>query len=586
MVDPAVIRTTWFEHARERFEREGEYPLIDDADVVKWEDLHDFWPWEERGWSSNRSAEELCQQALRSDLADLPVRFVYLNLFYRLAHYPAEELAVVVEDQEAAAKYRAQFLDCLKTLVWPVEASGCEDPRRVRWEIVNACVIRDWDLARRLYNRLEELAGKDELVRLSGQRGEQEFLSVLADRCEIDGPCCWAPLPEQVSDERVLRVGRYLLCLCCVADHADGSFTDEEIERLRDAAHHLEKAIRGRHNLAVLLRFLLLRCNLILGKFEEAATGCEELLAYRGGLAEVFHSPEIVSDLVADLYSRLVEAHRSAGQVERAISANQRWIEEYPDQPGTFERLSLLFAEQGDLKKAYECLRKEVDRNTALGEDPRISLALRYGAVYRDPADRAADFETRTDPEKLRNVEVVARALWPEVENLDDRNIQDWVRGCACLLWHDMDDPKLPVYYFGRLVESELRIRLLDPFLKRLSPEHLQSIRSGTDKDSFTKFVRHGSAPALGQILQEFLHWNDPPRSGASKRFREWLRAEKPWLVTALRAVDLRRLGDLYKSAKHRDEARLSWDEAAQMARLSRTLLSTVIRALPGKTNR
>jgi hypothetical protein len=53
--------------------------------------------------------EELFQQALMSDHGDLPVRFVYLNLFYRLAHYPAEKIASVVEDQQSAADYRAQF---------------------------------------------------------------------------------------------------------------------------------------------------------------------------------------------------------------------------------------------------------------------------------------------------------------------------------------------------------------------------------------------------------------------------------------------------------------------------------------------
>ena len=143
--DPA-LPTTWFQAARDRFGRAGEYPLIDDAEIIKDEALFDLWPWEH---SSPRShgVEELFQQALTSDHFDLPVRFVF-----RLAHYPAEEIASVVEDQQSAAGYRAQFLEYLETLVGLVDPKNCEDPRNVRWEIVNACCIRGWVRVRQLYD--------------------------------------------------------------------------------------------------------------------------------------------------------------------------------------------------------------------------------------------------------------------------------------------------------------------------------------------------------------------------------------------------------------------------------------------------
>ena len=99
----------WFQAARDRFGLAGEYPLIDDAEIIEDKVLHDFWPWV--SWPGSRSAKELFDQALTRDHYDLPVRFVYLNLFFRLAHYSAEELASVVEDQDCAADYGAQFLE-------------------------------------------------------------------------------------------------------------------------------------------------------------------------------------------------------------------------------------------------------------------------------------------------------------------------------------------------------------------------------------------------------------------------------------------------------------------------------------------
>jgi hypothetical protein len=63
-----------------------------------------------------------------------------------------------------------------------------------------------------------------------------------------------------------------------------------------------------------------------------------------------------------------VEAARSAGDIERAISANRRWIEEFPNEPGTLKQLSDLFWLQGDVANTYDYLRKEVERNEARGE--------------------------------------------------------------------------------------------------------------------------------------------------------------------------------------------------------------------------
>ena len=57
----------------------------------------------------------------------------------------------------------------------PIE--DCTDRRTIRWEICNACVIRDWERARRLYDQLEALALL-ELAEIQVLRGQLNFLVV------------------------------------------------------------------------------------------------------------------------------------------------------------------------------------------------------------------------------------------------------------------------------------------------------------------------------------------------------------------------------------------------------------------------
>jgi hypothetical protein len=77
-------------------------------------------------------------------------------------------------------------------------------------------------------------------------------------------------------------------------------------------------------------------------------------------------------------------------------------------------------------------------------------------------------------------------------------------------------------------------------------------------------------------MLNEFLYWGSP-RSAASRKLRDWLDHRSPGLAPSLRKIDLRRPVFLHKTAKHGSDTPLSWSDAADMARLSRGLLSTII---------
>jgi hypothetical protein len=94
------------EGARERFEAPGEYPLIDDGDILDQNVVYQSWAWEYGHWEKRYSRDSLIEAALTSDDVDLPVRFTWLNLFYHLATYPADEVASVIEDWDNAASHR------------------------------------------------------------------------------------------------------------------------------------------------------------------------------------------------------------------------------------------------------------------------------------------------------------------------------------------------------------------------------------------------------------------------------------------------------------------------------------------------
>ena len=70
------------ERARERFAMAGEYPLIDDQELIRNDVVYSAWPWSGE-IAAHRREDELLQAALTSDHTDPPTRFVYLNLFFR-----------------------------------------------------------------------------------------------------------------------------------------------------------------------------------------------------------------------------------------------------------------------------------------------------------------------------------------------------------------------------------------------------------------------------------------------------------------------------------------------------------------------
>jgi tetratricopeptide (TPR) repeat protein len=562
------------QRARERFGTSDEYPLIDDGEILDQEVIYESWPWE-YVQPAKHNHDALMEAALTNDHADLPARFVWLNLFYRLAHYPADDVAVDVADRDNAAGRREEFLSDLKTLVGLTreEVCDCRDPRRIRWEISNACAVQDWSLAGTLYKRLEDLAEADQAAQVLATHGRHEVLTVFAQHWDLAGLglSLWAPIPEK----RFAAVADLLLSLRSLGAAEDPviSLSPDEENRIEDARHHLAKAMKSKVKADLVYRFLLLRCRLALGAFREAASDCEALLRRRDEFAGGrWKAMDFEPFAVSRLFALAIDSYEADGQVDRAITASERWVKEFPDQPGINERRFRLFQKQGDLDSAHESLRKEVAIDSARGDDPAVSMALRIGELYAAPDVQWRRFRRNLDPNEIELVQSLVTILWKNSGRFGDRSFKEWIDGCYLLLRRLPDNPAMAVFAFGRLAETELHTRIFERFRETMRLE-APSIPS-TEKDPLTNYVYvRGGVMTLEQMLNEIRHRE--ARSMAGGRFRDWFGPEKN--AGLLQQVDLKRLGELNNRAKHSREPHLEWKDAEEMARLTRELLDVLL---------
>ncbi|MXZ55180.1 MAG: hypothetical protein F4Z14_03315, partial [Gammaproteobacteria bacterium] len=151
----------WIQWSRESLPETGDYPMLNVAEIKG-----TTCPWQEEIYSdfrkSDRESREklltLFENHLSRDPADVSSRFTALNLHYALSTHANDDpemntyYEVTGVDPEDVREGFAKNLAYLVRLL-PVE--NCTDWRTIRWEICNACAIRDWGRARQLHDRLE-----------------------------------------------------------------------------------------------------------------------------------------------------------------------------------------------------------------------------------------------------------------------------------------------------------------------------------------------------------------------------------------------------------------------------------------------
>ncbi len=460
---------SWISQARQMLAREEDYPLISSREINMDDALFRAWP--ER--SEQRSVLE---SAYARDPQDTAVRFVALNFLYRLTRYwQGSETEALYEDECDAVH------EDLKLFVRLAEPDGLEDLRTIRWEIVNACAIKDYERVGRLYDRIEHLRPLSD-AEVHALRGQFHFLVVFLPRWELqDELSMWVQRVDGTFGARDFRA--VLIALEAHQIQGTAALSPEDIDHLRDACSQLEKALSRNPDLSPAYRFMLTRAYFAKGDFHNAAAQCEWLLQrLPGSVPEFVRSldAKIYEAVIMSLHRALVEACDSAGETDRAIEASERLIRVYPNAPGTYARLARLHLKKtADYEAAYRCLLKECERNPSFGEDPNVSLALAFGEIAGpDRFSKALSTYRSSNPAEFALVRSLVLNHWPDFAKLSEESQTDWVNGNWSLFTQAFGEgaqqppARHASYCFGLALERELVARVFRPFSKAV-PEDL-----------------------------------------------------------------------------------------------------------------
>ena len=144
----------WIDSAKTLLDKEPQIPLINDCRIEM--ELSDVW------WDGDDDLRAAIENALARDPDDLPSRFVALNAYYLLANCmsPGGYSYSLDDRQEVhvgSALDPQELREHLGYLVRLRDEEHCADIPTIRWEIVNACAVNDYERALRLVGQLDAL---------------------------------------------------------------------------------------------------------------------------------------------------------------------------------------------------------------------------------------------------------------------------------------------------------------------------------------------------------------------------------------------------------------------------------------------
>jgi len=371
----------WIEWARRRLPSAGDMPPIfriepifnagwrvdawwEKAEEVPWKYNSDF----ETDYGcydvSQEGASHLCERCLPVlkdlDLADLATRFVALSVCYELAHYEPALL-----NANLASNIRELHQNNLAQLIRLVPVDLLDDWRTIRWEILNAYVISDWDRALALYDQAEKLkllpAGE-----IQALRGQFRFLAALGK--DIKPPLNSLSWPPEVYCSTSVEAS-LLFLLGLVHVNTRTGPADFDREMLIDARVDLEKAVAKQRDLAPAYRAVLARCYFLTEQFSNAANEYVQLLSE--------HLEILGDDRRCAVYGAAATSLQCDRQTDKAREISERWLAKYPDDPEALRLMAEMEAGACDYKAAYYYLHRLVELKPELQEDvgysgPRI----------------------------------------------------------------------------------------------------------------------------------------------------------------------------------------------------------------------
>ncbi len=264
------------------------------------------------------------------------------------------------EKEEVITLQRKRHRDYLGYLVRlrDIESSN---PEQIRWEIVNACAVEDFERALSWCELFQQVLPE----KADYLKGRLHFLIPFSHLGRTYKLMKWN-LPITPEEDQLVNWRLYMLTV----NPVDWGIDEKDRDHLRDAVKYLARD----PDHALSARFMLARSYSETGDHIGAAREYAWLLQHRDRVQELWEANPFCRNcfrplnewLIPGLHKCLIHAYAHFN-TDEAIDAAERWVKEFPDQPGTYERMARLYQTKGDFKRAYEYLQKEADRNPRFG---------------------------------------------------------------------------------------------------------------------------------------------------------------------------------------------------------------------------
>lgn len=565
-------------------------------------------PWQENIYSdfpdSDKASREklltLFENHLSRDPVDVSSRFTALNLHYALSTHANDDPEMkghydfVGVDHEDVREDFARNLAYLVRLL-PVE--NCTDWQTIRWEICNACAIRDWGRAKQLHDQLEALDLRKPAERHI-LRGQFNFFVALSSKtCGNFIPLFWEPKLryskpydsldfEECFEPFVLFSSGLGPALKREEDEPETPLDEAERNRISDAANDFEKGLRGRPDLSLAYRSMLAGSYFAKGNYRDAAKNYEQVLV------DSDSNISVEGNIKITIFKCIAKSYQLAGDAGNATGALKRCAREFPAAPGVQKELARIQAQTTDFKAAYESLKKECERDPAFGENWLVSTSLALGSVGPDSEQFAAvaEKDLGSNPRLYEGIKSLLKAHWPSVDYLTPDSRRKWIYGSYQILGPQVDEQmrqshaEAVVTQFGTAVELELKSQIFEKFREHLSRSHdLHSLvgkESSWGKEKFCKFLVNRKPLTLGEMHHVLKDCRDSKRE-PWRIFECWVQENRPLLLKNLRMLG--RILAIHNDAKH--PGSFSKENAESMPHLCRKFLSALLQGPKHRTS-
>jgi tetratricopeptide (TPR) repeat protein len=558
----------WIEAAYPVLGKADAYPLIDDGDALgeNWtgDDVVDLW----MRWYDPAVVDrvrEVFDEVLKAHRGELAARFVALSFFFQLAHNN------VPEKEEEVADFRAACRRHLKELVQLADTSEfADDPKRIRWEIVNACAAEQWERADELHDRLVRLAPTAESYETKGQ-----FLfQVLFMKKELDDDDSlekWRPVvpPLKPGDDLLLWTCGWLRYGLGVAENQSGELEAAAKARLHDAIASLRTAIDLDPNLHPSYRSMLAYCLRSAGSFADAATEYLRLLREPW----MPFGTKLHEHFAEKLHHNAASAFEQAGRIPDAIQMLTELLERVPEAKGVYMRLADFERKQGNHDRAFELLRRQCDLDPSF-DTGAVSLALAFGELHGDNWQATLDqLNKEFSPSARQAIQAVLSEYWPRFNELRETSRDHWTVGLGLLHGSDDLQKSYGVVALASVVEGELRIRLFERYKRQAKRQDWQELPN--DRSPFRDFrayLEGGKQPGLGVMFWCLQSLDDP----ALTKYSDWLQANYPGFIDRVRALETRKITAI-RDRVHKLWQRVSPADVKAAATCCRELLELLL---------